>query len=318
MLQDPSHLFRRMWAAEAWGTMENGRPACWEVERMGWERHRQKSDQFFNDVDSGAICNTNWYEGNAGRLGMPFPSGGARFPRRPGGARTTPALLGFDETIDEHCANQLGGMNNGPHNHAERCVAANRNILSLYGNRVPYNICRNLEWQVCAAQGKLPGQGNRKMIFAIRPSKLDPSGATGKPLGQCKGWVPGQVPVGGVYGYATDDIFYLEVCMLHQVCRNGDRLFNLRAGEEFECDYSTSKFRELQQMLLTPPEPPPPEATVCHGAELTKVKEDGAAMGLDGEPTCETCWQIATATGDCSLLRGCNSRRCDFCKNDDA
>ena len=31
--------------------------------------------------------------------------------------------------------------------HAERCIAANYNILSLYGDRLPYNICRNLEWQ---------------------------------------------------------------------------------------------------------------------------------------------------------------------------
>eukprot|EP00966_Prymnesium_polylepis_P238653 5519330-Prymnesium_polylepis.2 len=30
----------------------------------------------------------------------------------------------------------------------ERCVKASLNILSLYGDRVPYNVCRNLEWQV--------------------------------------------------------------------------------------------------------------------------------------------------------------------------
>ena len=33
-------------------------------------------------------------------------------------------------------------------NHAGSCLNANLNILSLYGNRVQYNICRNLEWQV--------------------------------------------------------------------------------------------------------------------------------------------------------------------------
>ncbi len=47
--------------------------------------------------------------------------------------------------------------------HAERCVKANLNILSLHGERLPYNICRNLEWQTCAAQGKLPGQGTSKL-----------------------------------------------------------------------------------------------------------------------------------------------------------
>jgi hypothetical protein len=28
------------------------------------------------------------------------------------------------------------------------CVRANVNILSLYGTAIPYNTCRNLEWQV--------------------------------------------------------------------------------------------------------------------------------------------------------------------------
>ena len=64
--------------------------------------------------------------------------------------------------------------------HAERCVRANVNILSLYGDRLPYNICRNLEWQMCAAQGKLPGQGtnldgtrDRTIKFAKAPRELE-------------------------------------------------------------------------------------------------------------------------------------------------
>ena len=108
--------------------------------------------------------------------------------------------------------------------HATRCVAANVNILSLYGNRVPYNICRNLEWQTCAAKGMLPGQGTPAIRFATAPSSLDPAGATGKPLGQCKGWVPSTPPTGGVYGFATDDIFFLEVCLFNELCYNGHEL----------------------------------------------------------------------------------------------
>ena len=38
----------------------------------------------------------------------------------------------------------------GRGSHAVACVKSGFNILSLYGNRVPYNICRNLEWQVNA------------------------------------------------------------------------------------------------------------------------------------------------------------------------
>ena len=38
-------------------------------------------------------------------------------------------------------------------------------------------------------------------------------------------------------GYATDDIFFLEVCMFNQLCKNGDELFGLqaRAAEALAC-----------------------------------------------------------------------------------
>ena len=212
----------------------------------------------------------------------------------------------------------------------------------------------NLEWQVCAAKGKLPYQGSKKMIFAVAPSELDPSGATGKPLGQCKGWVPGRRPQGGIYGYATDDvrleagsnsrstqatrfprmlpcrglasrrvcpcaavlaqIFYLELCLLNQICTNGERIFSLRAGEEFECDYSTQRFRQLQELLLSPPAPPPPQAMRCTGSSMAQLKKADKIAG-DGLPTCATCWRVNGGGGDCSIVRGCNHERCDFCTN---
>ena len=71
-----------------------------------------------------------------------------------------------------------------------RCVHSGFNILSLYGARVPYNICRNLEWQVCAAKGRIPGQNSKKIVFGKKPSELDPNPGGGKPLGTCGGWVP--------------------------------------------------------------------------------------------------------------------------------
>ena len=71
-----------------------------------------------------------------------------------------------------------------------KCAAASFNILTLNGGLYPYNICRNLEWQLCAAQGKLLNQhGVTK--FAQPPNTLDPSGQTsGRPLGKCNGHVP--------------------------------------------------------------------------------------------------------------------------------
>jgi len=137
------------------------------------------SETFFSDTLSGAHCDTNWYEGNNGDLGRVTPSF----------AEPAPALLGFDSPIDTYCAankpppRQARGQRQH-YGHAGECVNANLNILSLYGDRLPYNLCRNLEWMTCAAKGLLPGQGwggqvsraggSREIRFAFRPSDLDP------------------------------------------------------------------------------------------------------------------------------------------------
>ena len=62
---------------------------------------------------------------------------------------------------------------------------------SLFGSRVPYNVCRNLEWQRRAqSDGRLPGQGSAGIRFAKAPRTLDASGSSGKPFDGCCGWLP--------------------------------------------------------------------------------------------------------------------------------
>ena len=51
MLRDPTHLFRRMWAAEAWGKMGGVGKDCWEVQRDG--AGSQSKDTFFEEVEAG-------------------------------------------------------------------------------------------------------------------------------------------------------------------------------------------------------------------------------------------------------------------------
>ena len=34
LMKRPGHIFRRMWAAESWAPMEQGKPVCWERRRM--------------------------------------------------------------------------------------------------------------------------------------------------------------------------------------------------------------------------------------------------------------------------------------------
>ena len=89
---------------------------------------------------------------------------------------------------------------------ARACVQANRNILMLFGGNVHntgagYNSCRNLEWQVCAALGRLPGQRTPTIIFARAPNSLDAEGE--RPLAHCGGYSPQGC---GPYSYSNDDM----------------------------------------------------------------------------------------------------------------
>ena len=281
MLHDPTHLFRRMWAAEEYGKMSQG-PACWNRKR-DQSTVEQDSHTYFADVASGRHCQTNWFEGNGGSLGI-----AERLPTFSGSGA---ALLGFDDTIDRVCH-----KGEGCRWHAECCVKRSYNILSLYGQRVPYNICRNLEWQACAAKGLLPGQKDSQIVFAIEPSSVTPDGSNGRQLGVCGGWTPAKKPTGGAYGYATEDIFYLEICLFHHICRNGEELFQLRAGDVFVCDFSHEALGELEIMLSQTPRPAdPPDPQAC----VLKSTCDADGHCTCNDVTCECFWaNERTCRGD--------------------
>jgi hypothetical protein len=191
---------------------------------------------YFEQVQSGQHCNTNWYEGNSGQLGLPNTIPTFEHP--------APALLGFDEAIDQYCTSKGGSGG-----HARACIRASLNILSLYGHRLPYNICRNYEWQVCAALGRIPGQNSRAILFAKAPSSLDFLGSPR--LGHCSGWSP--MKCRGQDGYATDSIFFLEVCLYSQICTNGHQLFELEVGQPWQCDFDDDAFWRLSYVLMEPP-----------------------------------------------------------------
>ena len=129
------------------------------------------------------------------------------------------------------------------------CMQASRNILNLFGNNVHntvagYNSCRNLEWQVCAAKGMLPGQQSPTIIFATAPRALAVDGA--RPLGKCGGYHPRGC---GYWAYANDDIFFLEACIYAKICANAEELFRLRPAQRFTCQVTEAGFRELQELL---------------------------------------------------------------------
>ena len=118
---------------------------------------------------------------------------------------------------------------------AHRCAQLGLNLLNLASWRVPYNICRNLEWLVCAATGQLPNQGGAASIrFSLPPAQLQPFGEE-RPLGVCGGWRPSTAPRDepSSFGYGNDDIFYLEACVLSFVCSNGAQIFRLAKDRLF-------------------------------------------------------------------------------------
>jgi|EP00966_Prymnesium_polylepis_P230188 hypothetical protein len=119
---------------------------------------------------------------------------------------------------------------------------------------------------------------------AERSHNTDGTSTGDKPLGQCRGWRP--AGAGGCNdGYATDDIYFLEVCLYNQICENGGLrctrttrttglaaatsivhhlppasisctgadLFKLEVGEFFVCDFSEERLDELERLLMEEP-----------------------------------------------------------------
>jgi len=241
LLRDPTKLFRRMWSADGWGVMEAGTPACWEVSRGNWGNDKVAAATFFQEIASAKYCGMDWFYGLAGR---PVGDGGPDFA-----GEDAPALLGFDDSIARYCMNHAPPFD-GDYNQGV-CIDASLNILALNGGYFPYNLCRNLEWQACAAMGKLKQQASGEIRFADAPSSLDPE----ELLGECDGYFPNDR---NMHGYANDDIFYLEICLLNQLCLNGDSLFSLEAGEPFHCNFSVPRLWELAGLLQEQPEDEPP------------------------------------------------------------
>mmetsp|Transcript_3848 Transcript_3848/g.8094 ORF Transcript_3848/g.8094 Transcript_3848/m.8094 type:complete len:91 (+) Transcript_3848:2-274(+) len=61
--------------------------------------------------------------------------------------------------------------------------------------------------------------------------------------------------------YSVGDVFFAEICVLNQICTNGDELFHLDKGQPFNCHLSRSAYdsfaQNLQQSLQLHPPPPP-------------------------------------------------------------
>ena len=118
----------------------------------------------------------------------------------------------------------------------------NRQLLTLTSSQ--YNSCRNLEWQVCAALGRLPGQRTPRVEFADAPGSVETSR-----LGICGGDHPQGCD--RRKAYSNNDIAILEICTYSWICGNNHELFRLSEGEPWTCHVREPRIRELQALLVS-------------------------------------------------------------------
>ncbi|KAL1511554.1 hypothetical protein AB1Y20_006348 [Prymnesium parvum] len=269
-MADRRHRFRTMWSHTGWEVLYPSMPPCFGADAASVHA-------FFEQLERGDGCDANWFEGALGKGGTPEFSAPA------------PALLGFDETIASFC---LGHAADEPpprgweRAHPAWCVGAGFNILAIFSGT--YNLCTNLKWQVCAAQGRLPGQeGDAVIKFARAPADM-PISEGPHPFGKCSGFKP----KGCDFGYGTDDIYFLELCLYSFLCENHERLFELDVGEPFRCELSSERFDALKEIFLQ------------------GVADDNEAYRPDGKTRCRSwCNPFTCDNGDCigcpKELHGC-------------
>ena len=197
---------------------------------------RGDAHTYFEQILQPQQCVKNWHEGTGGR----GPSGTPRYS-----APVAPALLGFDESIWDYCTSVrdpgFWGSDDWNVELVTRCVGANLNILRLM---IGYNMCSNLQWVVCALRGNLSGQGGQPLLkFAHAPRDLDVRDLA-DPARRNGWWTEPHES-----HYAVSDVYFAEIIIISTVCANSWRLFSVRRGESFECEWSESGWHELASAL---------------------------------------------------------------------
>jgi len=87
-------------------------------------------------------------------------------------------------------------------------------------------MCRNVEWMVCVVEGKASydrGDRSREIRFTHPPGQLNIDDFNSRP-----GW------------YIENDIYYLEVCVLNEMCSNRAEIFTKAEGESFVCEFDAA------------------------------------------------------------------------------
>ena len=208
-----------------------GTAACWDPGQRG------EGERYFSRAALGADClNASWFH---------RASTSSRGNDEQATARRNPALLGFMPSIKRLCmsssriAPEVLRRTDRYKQLALACESASYNILLLWRNGARrWSMCRNFEWLVCAARGKLPQQHSNEIVFANAPSTLR--------MGQI--WR--MMDIGSFSGQI---VYHAEVCLLSSMCDNGAELFGSswadRRHRAFRCALNESRLASLTQSL---------------------------------------------------------------------
>lgn len=265
LLSDSTHLFRHMWGVKPWKVSQcDDDTKCWSVSREAPFARQPASSYESQTLLRSHCASTNWLEGTPNQHGQRERGVLAHRSYVSNFSRPAPAVVGTDLDIETACHgasfvrnwSRFAPCRNTKcanhrsvvlHRHATSCVASGYNLLFLHGRRLPYNLCRNLEWLVCAATGSLPLQLGAPIRIASPTHNLSTA-----LIGSRYGGLPkGQ----DVFKYTSDDVFWLELCLLSQLCVNGGELFAPTRGQQWRCEFSIRGFRDLLATLRAPVAP---------------------------------------------------------------
>lgn len=219
--------FMSLWGRTAWVIRSPQGLGCWEDK--GGRR-------YFQNVLAGTGCDRNWFQGYHGDSK----------DDRPEFTAAAPALLGFDGTIWDLCTEQVAAdypyLHDGYSNQemSRRCIATNHNILRLQRH---WDMCTNLEWQLCAAKGLLPGQQGRGIAFSTAPKTLSIGEWHNPTTWPCQQGCPPS-------HYSVGDVYFAEIAVYNQICRGAAQLFEVGRGEEMQCDVDEVRFHDLANRLI--------------------------------------------------------------------
>ena len=134
--------------------------------------------------------------------------------------------------------NQRAGSVTMRYNIHEACKHAGLNVLRIN----VWNMCRNLEWVLCAVRGGIAygGGGEPALLFTLAPQALDMR------MFDEDGFHQARHSCGD---YAENAIYYLEVCILNEICGNRDELFGTPMGQPFYCQLDLGGYQALIAVL---------------------------------------------------------------------